>query len=258
MPRSHRRHSAGHFAPRHRTSAPPAGTTPEEPETLPSAAPLVRERPGSGGWNPAARARSRQAQADALPAPTLRQHALDNLRFMRQAMESAGPFTAVPGWGQVAMGLTALVAAALASRETSTERWLATWLVEAALALLIGTLAVGRKTRANGLALRSGPNRRFAFSFTPPMLAGALFTLAIYRAGAVSVLPGTWLMLFGAAVMSGGTYSVRIVPVMGLSFIALGAAALLAPLGWGDWFMAAGFGGLLIVFGLVIARRYGG
>jgi len=185
-------------------------------------------------------------------------HALDNLRFIRETMERAGQFTAVPGWGLVAMGLTALATAAVTSHERESAWWLMTWLLEAALALLIGALAIAHKTRANGQPFRSGPNRRFAFGFTPPMVAGAVLTVALFRAGAAQLLPGAWLLLFGAAVTSGGAFSVRIVPVMGFSFLALGAAALVAPAAWGDGFMAAGFGGLLVIFGLLIARRYGG
>ncbi len=185
-------------------------------------------------------------------------HALDNLRFIRETMERAGQFTAVPGWGLVMMGVTALATAAVTSHEPTSERWLATWLGEAVLALLIGLLAVWQKGRAKGQPLRSGPNRRFALGFTPPMAAGALLTLALYRAGAAILLPGAWLLIFGAAVTSGGAFSVRIVPVMGLSFLALGAAALAVPVPWGDAFMAAGFGGLLVLFGVIIARRYGG
>jgi len=190
--------------------------------------------------------------------PTLHAHALDNLRFIRETMESAGQFTAVPGWGLVVMGLTALATAAVTSRQPPGTVWLSFWLAEAALALLIGGLAIGHKTRAKGQSFRSGPNRRFALGFTPPMVAGALLTVALFRGGAAPLLPGAWLLLFGAAVTSGGAFSVRIAPVMGLSFLALGAAALVAPTAWGDWFMAAGFGGLLTLFGLVIARRYGG
>jgi hypothetical protein len=195
---------------------------------------------------------------DRRQSPILREHALDNLRYIRETLERAGPFTAVPGWGLVVMGVTALGAAVVAGRQSTIEAWLAVWMTEAVLSGVIGVLAIERKARAKGLGLLAGPNRRFAFSFAPPMLAGALLTYALYVSGQVGLLPGLWLLLFGAGVTSGGALSVRIIPVMGTSFITLGAAALFAPVVLDDLFMALGFGALLIVFGVVIARRYGG
>src|SRR5881628_565016 len=100
----------------------------------------------------------------ASPHP-LRDQALDNLRFIRETMESAGSFTAVPGWGQVAIGATALGAAAIASRQAGTGTWLATWLAEAAVALVIGLWGIGRKARATGYSLSSGPSRKFVICF---------------------------------------------------------------------------------------------
>src|SRR5690606_9221534 len=99
--------------------------------------------------------------------------------------------------------------------------------------------------------------RKFALSFTPPIVAGAALTFALHVNGAPAVIPGTWLLLYGAAVATAGTFSVRIVPVMGLCFMALGVAALLSPVAWGDLWLAAGFGALHIGFGIAIARRHG-
>jgi hypothetical protein len=200
------------------------------------------------------------AAVAAQAAPVSHLHALDDLRFIRETMERAGPFTAVPGWGAVATGATALAMAALTARLhlRDTETWLAAWLAEAVLALAIGLWAINRKTRAKGLPLLSRPNRRFAFSLAPPLAAGAVLTAALYRAGMAGLLPGVWLLLFGAGITSGGAFSVRIIPVMGISFLLLGGVALLCPPAWGTAFMALGFGGLLVVFGFVIARRYGG
>jgi hypothetical protein len=191
------------------------------------------------------------------PRP-LHDRALADLRFIRQTMERAGAFTALPGWGQVAVGVTALVAAVVAARQASTELWLATWLGEATVALAIGGWTLARKAYAVNDPILSGPGRRFGLSFLPPMIVGGLLTVALYRAGLATALPGAWLLLYGTAVVTGGAFSVRVVPLMGLCFMALGAVALFGPPAWGNWCMAAGFGGLHVVFGVVIARRYGG
>jgi hypothetical protein len=185
-------------------------------------------------------------------------HAVDNLRFIRETMERAAAFTAVPGWGGVAMGVTALGAALLASRQPSVQAWLVTWLGEALLAFAIAGWTMVRKACEAKLPLLSGPGRKFALSFSPPLLVGVLLTVELYRAGLASLLPGVWLLLYGTGIVTGGAFSVRIVPVMGLCFMVAGTLALFSPASWGNGLMAAGFGGLHILFGIVIARRHGG
>ena len=193
----------------------------------------------------------------AAPRP-LHDRALDNLRYIRQTMERAASFTAVPGWGLAVVGATALGAALLAARQATPELWLATWLGEAVVALSIGGTALVRKAFAVHDPLLSGPGRRFGLSFLPPMVVGGLLTVAVWRAGLWQALPGTWLLLYGAGCVTGGAFSVRIVPVMGLCFMLVGSVALLGPTAWGNWCMAAGFGGLHLAFGAIIARRHGG
>ncbi len=190
--------------------------------------------------------------------PHLDAEAAANLRFIRQTMEQAGSFTAVPGWGGVGMGAIALAAAVVASRQRSPEAWLATWTVAAAVAMALGAGTSLWKARRANLSLLSGPARKFALGFSPPLLVGALLTALLYRQGLVTALPGVWLLLYGTAVVTGGAHSVKVVPVMGACFMLLGAAALFVPPAWENALMAAGFGGLHIVFGLLIARRYGG
>lgn len=185
-------------------------------------------------------------------------HALDNLRFIRETMESAASFTAVPGWGGLLVGLTALAAAFISSRQPTAALWLAVWIGEAILSFLITLLAMYGKARKADTPLLSRPGRKFAFSLAPPLVAGGLLTVALYHANFIQILPGIWLLLYGSGVASGGAFSVRVVPAMGLCFMALGATALLSPAAWGNFFMAAGFGGLHLIFGGIIAWRHGG
>ncbi|MGB7727767.1 MAG: hypothetical protein WBL50_07030 [Candidatus Acidiferrum sp.] len=184
--------------------------------------------------------------------------AADHLRYIRETMESAAEFTAVPGWGGVAMGITALAAAFLAARQATPRAWVAVWLAEAFVAVAIAAPAAATKARRANSSLFSGPGRKFVLSFAPPIMVGGLLTLAIFQLGAVSALPGVWLLLYGTAIVTGGAFSVRAVPIMGLCLMALGGAALFAPAAWGDMFMAAGFGLIQIAFGIWIALRYGG
>jgi len=184
--------------------------------------------------------------------------ARDNIRFIRETMERAGSFTAVSGWGGVAMGITALGAAMIASRQGTTLAWLATWLSEAVVAIGIALWTTYSKARSAGTGLLSGPGRRFVYSFAPPLFVGILLTVLLARIGVITEVAGVWLLLYGTAVVTGGAFSIRIVPLMGLCFMVLGAVALFCPPSWGNAFLAAGFGGLHLIFGGIIAGKYGG
>jgi len=190
--------------------------------------------------------------------PALHARAMDNLSFIRRTMERATAFTAVPGWGGVGMGVLALTAAVVAPIQPTTRDWLDVWIVTAVAALTLGGWTMAAKARRAGTTVFSYSGRRFVLSYVPPLLVGALLTAALVRAGLYHALPGTWLLLYGTGVVTGGAFSVRVVPLMGLCFMGLGVLALFGPAAWGNPLMAAGFGGLHILFGLIIARRYGG
>jgi len=189
---------------------------------------------------------------------TLHDRALENVRFIRETMERASSFTAVSGSGTFLVGVTALGAAFVASRQRGPRGWLFTWLGEAFLAVAAGGWAMVRKARLQRTPLLSRPGRQFVLSLIPPMLCGAILTPVLIRAGLSGSLPGTWLLLYGAGIVTGGAFSVPVFPVMGLCFMAAGVVAFLCPASWQNGFMTAGFGGLHIVFGILIARRHGG
>jgi hypothetical protein len=177
-----------------------------------------------------------------LEAVGIQDLALDNLRYIRQTMESAGSFTA-------------LAASVVAFVQTRPAAWLGVWLAEALVALVIGVAAARIKA---GDELLSGPARKFVLALMPAIFAGAVLTLLFVRHGLFSEIPALWLLLYGTAVVSGGSFSVRVVPIMGICFLVLGLVTAFVPSSWGNWMLAAGFGGLQIIFGAVIARKFGG
>jgi hypothetical protein len=202
---------------------------------------------------PATKARKEEGQPVAL-----HDRAMDDLRYIRETMERSGSFTAVSGQGGVVMGLLALCAAVLARTTTEPMTWAWVWMGAAVVSFTVALLMMRAKARSRGTALLVGAGRKFAWNVTPPLLVGGLLTVAFTRMGVTTILPGAWLLLYGTGVVTGGAFSVRVVPAMGFTFMALGAIALFAPSAWGDTFMAIGFGGLHILFGLIIWRKHGG
>jgi hypothetical protein len=192
------------------------------------------------------------------PPPALHARASDDLRFIRATMERAAAFTAVPGWGGVLIGMIALFTTPAAAGAQTRNGWLLTWICAALLAALVGATDMANKLRAGGSSLLRGPASRFAAALSPPIAAGACLTLGLARAGLFDLLPGVWLLCYGAGVVSAGALSILSVRVMGVCFMLFGAAALLSPAAWGNTWMAAGFGGLHVLFGIWIARHHDG
>jgi hypothetical protein len=173
-------------------------------------------------------------------------------------MERSTAFTAVSGWGYVAMGATALVASGVALRQPTTEAWLAAWLAEALVAVTLGLVAMHWKASRQGTRVLSIPGRRLFVGLLPALFAGGVMTVALLRADDPRQIPGVWLLLYGVAVMQAGAFSVRTIPVMGAVFVLAGALALPLPWFWANVMLAVGFGLVHIAFGVYIARRHGG
>lgn len=184
--------------------------------------------------------------------------AIDNLQFIRETMERSTHFTAVPGYGGMLMGVTAVAAAFIANSQISLRDSLLVWLIEAALAFAIGLLAMWQKSKIGGQSLLSVPAKKFASGFAPPLIAGIATVLGVWRYEAYYAMPAICMVSYGAAVVCGGAFSVRVVPIMGWCFMVLGAAAFLIPSNYGNLMMGLSFGALHIIFGAIIARRYGG
>ena len=184
--------------------------------------------------------------------------AADDLVLIRSAMERSSTFTAIPGAGGAVMGAIGLAAAGLAAQQPTGDRWLATWLGGAAIAASAGLFAMVRKARAAGLSLTGVNARRFALGMAAPFVAGAAITYELWAVGNFTVMAPAWLLLYGAGVLTGGIFSVPVVRIIGVCFMAAGIGAILTPPEWGNVWLAIGFGGLQMTFGLYIARNHGG
>jgi len=191
-------------------------------------------------------------------AAPIHEHALNNLRYIREAMERASAFTSIPGWGGVGVGITATTAAIVAQRVVHRREWLFIWLAEAVLAALIAGVTMVRKARRANVSLSDGPARRFFISYFAPIFAAAALTFLLARIELFGAMPATWLLLYGASFISSGAFSIRVVPVMGVCFMVLGIAAMFTPLAIANILLGAGFGALHLIFGFIIARSYGG
>lgn len=202
-------------------------------------------------------ASAQRARIYAAPVVPIDSRAADNLRFIRDTMERAASFTAVPGWGGVVIGLSAVIAGLVAMRRPLDEQF-SVWLGEALIACVVAIAFVRWKSRKISTPLKSKPARRALLSFVPPLLAGAILTGVLFQLQQLSVIAGMWLLLYGVAVVTGGAFSVRIVPVMGICFMMCGALALISPAAWQNAWLTGGFGGVHVIFGFLIARRHGG
>ena len=184
--------------------------------------------------------------------------AADNLVFIRQTMERSSTFTAVPGAGGVVMGVLGLAAAGIAARQPTSDRWLATWLVAAAIAAVVGLVFMSLKARAAGIPVIGTTTRRFALGMAAPFVAGAAITYELWVVRNFTVMAPSWLLLYGAGLLTGGMFSVRVVRIIGVCFMAAGLGAILSPHEWANIWLAIGFGGFQIAFGIYIARNHGG
>jgi hypothetical protein len=193
-----------------------------------------------------------------MPWTAMHERAAESIEFIRETMVRSASFTAVPGQGGVAMGAIGVVAAVMASRTTSWETWLATWLIAAIVASPIGLTATIVKARRHHVALWSASGRRFMQGFLPAIVAGAALTLALVRAGQIELLAPMWLLLYGAGILAGATASISVLTWVGALFMLLGAGAVATVGQWADVWLGAGFGGLQIVFGIIITRKHGG
>ncbi len=185
-------------------------------------------------------------------------HALSQLQYIRSTMDGVTRFSAVPGAGIAIIGVTALLAAALAQMQSTRDAMLLVWVGEAVIAGCIGLAAMVVKSRRAGVDLARGAARKFVLALMPSALCAAAVSLALAVHEQTLLIPAVWLTGYGSAVIAAGTHSVPTIPTMGAGFVVAGLAALFVIPEHQNALLALAFGGLHIAFGVHIARHHGG
>ncbi|HTV95321.1 MAG TPA: hypothetical protein VME42_04945 [Steroidobacteraceae bacterium] len=183
--------------------------------------------------------------------------ALGTLAYIRRSIDASASM-AVPGMAGVVMGAIGMLAAILASMPHWASFWLLIWASAGGIAFLVGGALMAREAAQSGHARYLGPVRKFILCLCPALLAGAVLSVVLWHAHMDGLLPGTWLLLYGCAVLSASTVTVastmRLLCIMGALFVALGSCAFVLPAGSHTAMLGLGFGVLHVVFGLLVGR----
>ena len=190
--------------------------------------------------------------------PIMDIQAENQIKYIRDVMSRATTFTAVPGKGMIGMGVIALVATAVALASLETLMWLYAWAGAVVVAPVLGFTLLVRKARRTGTSLRSGVGQKFILSFTSCIFVGFLLSIGLWSIDHLELMPGVWMLMYGVGTLTGGSLSIKVIPILGVLFIVFGAIALFMPLFWSNVLMGVTFGGLHLIFGTIITRNYGG
>ncbi len=181
-------------------------------------------------------------------------HAVATLRYIRASMDAAAS-VAVPGSAGLAMGSIGVLATVISSTPGLREYWLGVWLMAAAIGGGVGFALMTRPASLRGLSLYGTPLRKFALGLFPALLGGAVMTAVHWFNGNTHAIPGTWLLFYGCALISASVSATRMIALMGASFVLVGLVALLGPDRLQMLLLGAGFGGLHMLFGVLIGRK---
>jgi hypothetical protein len=204
---------------------------------------------------------------------------LHALHEIRDIMARSARFLSLSGWSGVWAGCVALAGSFIAQTwlrelpETyqssgnvqtsiSIDEYNATasQFVMLALAVFIVALIGGwyftwRKTRQQGVSLWNNASKKMVAQIAIPMVAGGIFALNFLFDRQESYIAPTCLVFYGLALINGSKYTLSDIKYLGLCEVVLGCICLFVP-GFGLAFWAIGFGGLHILYGIIMWNKY--
>lgn len=180
-------------------------------------------------------------------------HAVATLRYIRASMDAAAR-VAIPGSAGIVMGIVGCAAAAMSLAPALRPHWLLIWLAAAPLAACAGGFLLARPASIASFTSPDAAGRKLALCLLPSLFAGAAMTFVLWSGERPGSIPGTWLLMYGCALISASVPTMALVAWMGVWFVGLGVAALFAPFVVQMVLLGLGFGGLHILFGILIGR----
>lgn len=191
-----------------------------------------------------------------MPAPNMvhiDSHAIATLRYIRKSMDAATS-VAVPGSSGIAMGCVGVAATALSYIPRLHEHWVSIWLLAAVVAAGLGGTLLARPSSLRSLAPLGVQFRKFGLCLFPSLFAGAVLTVVLWYSGQHRALAGMWLLLYGCGLVTVSIVTTSMIAAMGGLFIALGVVAFFVPASYQIFLLGLGFGGLHILFGILVGR----
>jgi len=134
------------------------------------------------------------------------------------------------------------------------------WFAIGLIGLVLEVALTARAAKRMELSPTVRSARVAAFSMTPSVIVAMVLTVKFLiplepRPEEIQYIVPVWMMLYGTGVYTAGLFSIRPPRVLGLAFICMGVAALLAFQEYGVVSAALSFGLLHIIFGLYILRK---
>jgi hypothetical protein len=180
-------------------------------------------------------------------------HAAATLQYIRSTMDAAVSLS-IPGSAGIAMGTVGVVAAAMSSAPALHGYWLPIWLSAAVIAATLSGLRMARQSSLQGFTLFGAPVRKLLLCLFPGLFAGAVMTGVLWESANSHAIPGSWLLLYGCALVSASATTTRMIGILGGLFVVLGLVGFALPDQWQMAALGAGFGGLHLLFGVLIGR----
>ncbi len=201
-----------------------------------------------------------------------KQEYIEDIKEIRKIMDRSTRFLSLSGMSGITSGIIALIGAflayatiydgqdymqyrkALLTSDSPTQILL--------IAIVILVLSIGcayffttRRAKKNNETLWDEHAKKMLINMAIPLVTGGILSLIFIFKGFVGLAAPLTLIFYGLALVNGSKYTYDEIRSLGLMEIGLGLLSAYF-IGYGLIFWAVGFGGLHIIYGIVMHYKY--